>query len=110
MTGSASIAGSVGCSGSKRNCATIASLTTFSKAPPPVSAGRSIGFDLRGNTAAAGYGKHIGDPSLTFGLDITYLPAHFTVDVGALLTQRLLEPFINKGIEANWLLSCQWRF
>lgn len=68
------------------------------------------GFDLRGNTEAAGYGKHIGDPSLTFGLDITYLPAHFTVDVGALLTQRLLEPFINKGIEANWLLSCQWRF
>ena len=41
---------------------------------------------------------------------MTYLPAHFKVDVGVLVTQRLLEPLINKGIESNWLLSCQWRF
>lgn len=68
------------------------------------------GFDLRGDTDSAGAGKHFGDMSLTIGFDVTYLPAHFTVDIGTLLTQRLLEPVINKGIEANWVLSCQWRF
>lgn len=68
------------------------------------------GFDLRGDSETSGYGAHIGDPSLTLGLGISYLPAHVTIDVGTLLTQRLIEPFINKGIEANWLLSCQWRF
>lgn len=68
------------------------------------------GFDLRGDTDSAGAGKHFGDPSLTIGLDVTYVPAHFTVDVGTLLTQRLLEPIVNKGIDANWVLSGQWRF
>ncbi len=67
------------------------------------------GFDLRGDTDTAGAGKHFGDASLTIGLDITYVPAHVTVDVGTLLTQRLLEPIINKGIDANWVVSFQWR-
>jgi hypothetical protein len=68
------------------------------------------GFDLRGDTEEAGAGVHFGDPSFTIGLDVTYLPAHFSVDIGTLVTQRLFEPIINKGIETNWVLSCQWRF
>lgn len=68
------------------------------------------GFDLRGDTAEAGAGKHFGDPSVTLGLDVTYLPARLSVDIGTLLTQRLVEPVIHRGIEANWVLSCQWRF
>ena len=68
------------------------------------------GFDLHGDTEEAGEGAHFGDPSLTLGLDVTYLPAHFSVDLGTLVTQRLLEPIAHKGIETNWVLSCQWRF
>lgn len=67
------------------------------------------GFDLHGNTDEVGAGKHFGDPSLTIGMDLTYEPAHFTIDVGTLVTQYLLEPFIHKGIDANWLLTCRWR-
>lgn len=68
------------------------------------------GFDLHGDTADVGAGKHFGDPSLTLGLDLLYLPAHFSIDLGALVTQRWLEPLIHDGIESNWLLSCQWRY
>jgi hypothetical protein len=68
------------------------------------------GFDLHGDTAEVGAGKHFGDPSVTIGLDVSYLPAHFTVDVGMLATQHFLEPFIHKGIDANWLLSCVWHY
>lgn len=68
------------------------------------------GFDLHGDQDSAGQGSHFGDPSITIGWDVTYLPAHFAIDVGTLLTQRLVEPVIHKGIETNWLLSCQWRF
>ena len=53
---------------------------------------------------------HFGDPALTLGFGLTYLPAHLTVDLGALVTQRFLEPLIHEGIEANWLFSCQWQF
>jgi hypothetical protein len=68
------------------------------------------GFDLRGDTEEAGEGKHFGDPWISLGLDVTYLPAHFTVDVGTLLTQRLIEPVVHKGIDADWVISFQWRF
>jgi hypothetical protein len=68
------------------------------------------GFDLHGDTAEVGAGKHFGDPSVTIGLDITYLPAHFTVDVGMLVTQHYFEQFIHEGIDANWLLSCVWHY
>ena len=46
------------------------------------------GFDLHGDTADVGEGKHFGDPSVTIGLDVTYLPARLSVDIGTLLTQR----------------------
>jgi hypothetical protein len=68
------------------------------------------GFDLHGDTEAAGQGKHFGDPWIAIGFDVTYLPARLTIDVGALVTQRLLEPVIHKGIDTNWVLSAQWRF
>jgi hypothetical protein len=68
------------------------------------------GFDLRGDTQQAGHGTHFGDPSLTVGFDVEYVPAHLTVDLGAMLTQRFLEPLIHEGIETNWLLSVQWQY
>ena len=68
------------------------------------------GFDLHGDTEEAGQGKHFGDPWISLGLDVTYLPANLTVDVGTLLTQRLIEPLVHKGIDADWVISFQLRF
>lgn len=62
-------------------------------------------FDIRGNTADVGNGKHFGDPSVTFGYTITYRPAHLSLDLGALATQALLEPRVHRGIESNVSLS-----
>jgi hypothetical protein len=66
------------------------------------------GFDLSGDTASAGNGKHFGDPSLSLGLTVTYLPTHLSIDAGTLLTQAFLEQQIHRGIERNWLLSVTW--
>jgi hypothetical protein len=66
-------------------------------------------FDIHGDTAEAGTGKHFGDPSLTLGFDITYRPAHLSLDVGTALTQAFLEPVIHKGIDRNWVLSVRWQ-
>ena len=66
-------------------------------------------FDIHGDTADVGTGKHFGDPSLTLGFDITYRPAHLSVDVGTALTQALIEPIIHKGIDRNWVLSVRWQ-
>jgi hypothetical protein len=66
------------------------------------------GFDRAGNTADNGAGKHFGDPSVTLGLDVTYLPWSLTVDVGSLVTQAGIEPFIHEGIDRNWTLQLYW--
>lgn len=66
-------------------------------------------FDIHGDTADVGNGKHFGDPSLTLGFDITYRPAHLSVDLGTVLTQALLEPFVHAGIDTNWVLSVRWQ-
>jgi hypothetical protein len=66
------------------------------------------GFDISGDTASAGNGKHFGDPSLTLGLTVTYLPAHLSIDAGTFFTQAFLEQKIHPGIERNWLLSVSW--
>jgi len=63
------------------------------------------GFDIHGDTADVGNGKHFGDPSVTLGFDVTYEPAHLTLGLGTLISQRLLEPHIHRGIEADWLLN-----
>jgi hypothetical protein len=66
-------------------------------------------FDLHGDSASAGNGKHFGDPSVTLGLDVTYRPARLTFDVGTALSQALLEPRIHKGVESDWVLSFRWQ-
>lgn len=66
------------------------------------------GFDISGDTADSGNGKHFGDPSITLGLTITYLPAHLSIDAGTFLTQAFLEQKIHRGIDSNWLLSVSW--
>jgi hypothetical protein len=62
-------------------------------------------FDIHGDTADVGNGTHVGDPSLTIGYTLTYLPAHLSIDVGSLLSQALLEPYIHPGIDRNIVLS-----
>lgn len=66
-------------------------------------------FDIRGDTADAGNGKHFGDPSVTLGLDVTYRPAHLSFDIGTAVTQRLLEPHIHKGVDSDWVISVHWQ-
>ena len=68
------------------------------------------GFDLAGNTADNGAGKHFGDASVTIGFDLTYEPWDFTVDLGSTITQALLEPRIHEGVEHNLMLSACWMF
>lgn len=67
-------------------------------------------FDIHGDTAAVGNGKHFGDPSLTLGYTVTYRPAHLSVDLGSLLSQAVLEPWVHRGIERNILLSFSYGF
>ncbi|HEY7641272.1 MAG TPA: hypothetical protein VH814_16205 [Steroidobacteraceae bacterium] len=68
------------------------------------------GFDLAGNTADNGNGKHFGDPSVTIGCNVTYTPWHFTVDIGSTITQALVEPQIHEGVRHNLMLSTHWTF
>ncbi|MEO8313173.1 MAG: hypothetical protein ABI645_00120 [Pseudomonadota bacterium] len=68
------------------------------------------GFSLQGDTASNHNGSHFGDPSLTIGYDISYLPWHLTVDIGSTLTQGLLEPLIHEGIATNWLVNVRWTY
>jgi hypothetical protein len=67
------------------------------------------GFDIHGDTQDAGAGKHFGDPSLTVGFTFTYAPSHLSLDVGALLSQALVEPWVHRGIDRNFVLSVSWR-
>ena len=66
------------------------------------------GFDLRGNQEDVGTGKHFGDPSVTLGLDVTYLPWHLSFDLGSAFSQYLIEPHIHEGIDRNLLLTVRW--
>jgi hypothetical protein len=66
------------------------------------------GFDIAGDTSSAGNGKHFGDPSVTLGFTITYMPAHLSIDAGTFFSQAYLEQKIHRGIESNWLLSVSW--
>lgn len=66
-------------------------------------------FDLHGDQAEAGYGKHFNDLSVTLGFEITYRPARLSVDVGTALSQALLEPHIHRGVKSDWLLSVRWQ-
>ena len=68
------------------------------------------GFDLSGDTAKVGNGKHFGDISLTFGLDVTYKPWGLTLDVGSVVSQALFERVAHQGIGRNWLISASKQF
>ncbi|MEO7246773.1 MAG: hypothetical protein ABIX12_16690, partial [Rubrivivax sp.] len=68
------------------------------------------GFDLRGDTAQVGHGRHFGDPSLALGFDATYEPWGLSVDIGSTLTQATLERVAHTGIDSNWSLALGWRF
>ncbi|MEO8061241.1 MAG: hypothetical protein ABI821_00695 [Pseudomonadota bacterium] len=65
-------------------------------------------FDLSGDTAASGHGKHFGDPSVTLGFDVAYLPWNVSIDVGSLLSQTVLEPLIHEGISRSWVIELRW--
>jgi hypothetical protein len=79
--------------------------------PKRGAAGRitSAAFDVAGNTDAAGNGKHFGDPYLAFGFSIEYLPWNVSVDVGALIAQRIVEPRVHEGVDENWLVNVDRR-
>lgn len=66
------------------------------------------GFDITGDTASVGAGKHFGDPSVTLGLTLTYVPARLSVDFGTLVSQALLERRIHRGVDRNLVLSFCW--
>jgi len=68
------------------------------------------GFDLAGNTEDNGHGKHFGDPSVTIGFNVTYLPWDLTVDIGTMITQALLEPQVHDGVKHNVMLAAYWTF
>lgn len=68
------------------------------------------GFDMSGDTADNGNGKHFGDASVTIGFNVTYEPWDLTIDLGSTMTQALLEPMIHKGVKHNLMLSAYWTF
>lgn len=68
------------------------------------------GIDTTGDSALARHGHHLGDGYLSLGLSITWLPAHLTVDVGTSLSQFLLEPVVDKGIDRDLVLAVEWGF
>jgi hypothetical protein len=68
------------------------------------------GFDLTGNTGTNGTAKPFGDPSVTIGFDVTYLPRNLTVDLGSTITQALVEPQIHEGVQHNVMLALHWTF
>ena len=65
-------------------------------------------FDLAGNQADNGAGKHFGDPSMTIGFDLTYLPWNLTFDLGTVVTQYFLEPYIHEGVDHDLLFTVRW--
>ena len=65
------------------------------------------GFDLAGNQADFG-ATPFGDPSVTIGLDVTYLPWNLTFDLGTALTQYLVEPHVHEGVDQDLLLTVRW--
>jgi len=67
------------------------------------------GFDIAGSTADRG-NTPFGDPSLTFGFNVTYVPWHLTIDLGSTITQALLESKIHEGVNRNLMLVASWEF
>ena len=66
------------------------------------------GFDLRGDTATAGRGKHMGDPYVGFGLELEHRPTGLAIDLGATLFNAAAETVIHHGIDQPILLTVSW--
>jgi hypothetical protein len=67
------------------------------------------GFEISGDTADVGYGKHYGDPALTLGLELEYRPWRASLDLGALVSQPFMEPYMHNGLDRALLLSLSFR-
>ena len=67
------------------------------------------GFELSGDTASAGNGKHFGDVALALGFDFVYEPWGLSVDIGSTISQALLERQVHRGVDRTWLVSVGWR-
>jgi hypothetical protein len=68
------------------------------------------GFDVSGNTEDFGHSKNYGDPAAIAGLALRYEPWGVEVDLGAALSEALLEPVLHPGIDRNIAISAAWQF
>jgi hypothetical protein len=68
------------------------------------------GLDLSGKSADNGHSKHYGDPSPVIGMVVRSEPWGLEVDIGAALTEALLEPLTPEGIHQNIAVSVAWQF
>jgi hypothetical protein len=68
------------------------------------------GFDIRGDTADVGAGKHVGDSFLGLGAALTYRPLGLTMDVGSTLSQAFVEKLTHKGLDQNLVVSIEYQF
>ncbi len=68
------------------------------------------GFDVSGNTSDFGHSKNYGDPAPILGMAVRYEPLGLEVDLGAALSEALLEPVLHPGIDRNIALSVAWQF
>jgi hypothetical protein len=68
------------------------------------------GFDLGGNSADLGHARNYGDPSPVIGIVVRYEPWGLEVDVGAALTEAVIEPLVHPGIDQNIAVSAAWQF
>jgi hypothetical protein len=68
------------------------------------------GFDVSGNTSDFGHSNNYGDPAPILGMAVRYEPWGFEVDLGAALSEALLEPVLHPGIDRNIAVSIAWQF
>ncbi len=68
------------------------------------------GFDLSGDTARAGNGRHFGDPALALGVELVFEPWGLNIDLGSTLTQATLERLVHRGTDSNLAVAVGWRF
>lgn len=71
---------------------------------------RGPGFDLAGDTADVGEGKHYGDPWLALGVGFRYVPWNLEIDLGSVVSQAILEPVVHRGVDHDVAISLAWQF
>jgi hypothetical protein len=68
------------------------------------------GFDLSGNSADFGHTRNYGDPSPVLGMVVRYEPWGLEVDLGAALSEAVIEPLMHPGVDQNIAISVAWQF